>query len=935
MPALSPEQWEELSPYLDEGLAMPAEERAAWLASLRARIPALAERLESLLEEHRALSLEGFMENRPALLPATTDLAGQPVGAYTLVSPIGEGGMGSVWLAVRSDGQFQRRAAVKLLRAPLLGRLGEERFRREGNILARLAHPHIAQLLDAGLRPDGTPYLILEYVEGEDIVEHCDRRRLDVEARLRLFLDVLGAVENAHANLVVHRDIKPSNVLVRSDGQVKLLDFGIAKLLDDGGGAASATLLTREGGVALTPRYAAPEQVSGGPVTTATDVYACGVLLYELLTGQHPAGPGPHSPADLVKAILETDSLRMSETVDSAAPQRLSGTATTIGADAASAIAVCRATTPEKLHRLLRGDLDTIVAKALKKIPQERYSSATAFAADLRRYLRHEPVSARPDTLAYVAAKFLRRHWLPVAAAGIVVAGLTTGLYIANRERLVAEQRFDQLRHLAGQVYDLDTAIRRLPGSTQARERLVSVALGYLDGLAANARGNLDLAKEIGEGYLRVARVQGVPTDFNLGETAKAEASLEKADGLVDRVLASRPGDRGALFLSAQIANDLMILAQEDRRNADAAAYGRKSAQRLDAFLSLGDAQNTERSTAAALYLDIAMADINMHSYAEAIPYAQRVVDLARSTPGAEFRVAHGLTQLSEVERFQGDLEKASQDIQAARRISETVVYSGSAGRLLDQFGILLREGLLLGEDGGVNLGRPREAVEPLQRAFNMAEETAAKDPLDAVSRERLVNAGIPLGNLLREWDARRALAVYDLALKRSDEIGGSNRHKMRARALLLANSSYAIRRLHRCAEARRRIDEALAILGQIKDYPSERIQLDSEAYIVSRALADYEAEAGDLRHAIQLYEQLLSGIMAARPAILTDLRDAPRLSGVYEALARLYRRAGQVSRASEMESLRQEFWQQWDRKLPNNVFIRRQLSATTPSGPA
>jgi serine/threonine-protein kinase len=934
MSPLSPEQWEELSPYLDEGLAMPAQERAAWLASLRTRNPALAGCLESLLEEHRALSHEGFMEQRPALLPATTALAGQPIGAYTLVSPIGEGGMGSVWLAARSDGQFQRRAAVKLLRAPLLGRIGAERFRREGSILARLAHPHIAQLLDAGLRPDGTPYLILEYIEGEDIVEYCDRRRLDVEARLRLFLDVLGAVENAHANLVVHRDIKPSNVLVRSDGQVKLLDFGIAKLLEEGGGAAAATLLTREGGVALTPRYAAPEQVSGGPVNTSTDVYACGVLLYELLTGQHPVGPGPHSPADLVKAILEADPPRMSEAVDSAPTRRWSRTAT-IGADAASAIAARRATTPEKLRRLLRGDLDTIVAKALKKTPQERYSSATALANDLRCYLEHEPISARPDTLTYVGAKFLRRHWLPVAAAGIVAAGLTAGLYVANRERLVAEQRFAQLRHLATQVFDLDTAIRRLPGSTQARERLVSVALGYLDGLAANARGNLDLAEEIGEGYLRVARVQGVPTDLNLGETAKAEASLEKADVLVDGVLASRPGDRSALFLSAQIANDRMILAQEDRGNADAAAYGRKSAQRLDAFLSLGNVQDSERSTAAALYLDIGMADVNMHSYAEAIPYAQRVVDLARSTPRAQFRVANGLTLLSEAERYLGDLEKALQDIQEARRISETAVYIGSAGRLLDQFGILLREGLLLGEDGGVNLDRPREAVEPLQRAFNMAEEFAAKDPLDAVSRERLVNAGIPLGNLLREWDARRALAVYDLALRRSGETMGSNRHQMRSRALLLANSSYALRQLRRRVEARRRIDEALAILSQMRDYPSDRIQLDSEAYVVSRALADYEADAGDLRRAVQLYEQLLGGIMAAGPATVTDLRDAPRLSGLYEALARLYRRAGQVRRAREMESRRQEFWQQWDRKLPSNVFIRRQLDAATPSGSA
>ncbi len=267
---------------------MTAEERAQWLVSLREKDAHLASVLQALLEEQQCLALEGFLEN--SLVPAAVGLAGQTIGAYTLVSQVGQGGMGSVWLARRSDGRFERQAAVKFVSIALAGRVAEERFKREGNVLGRLTHPHIAELLDAGVSSTGQPFLILEYVDGVAIDLYCDEHKLDIETRIRLFLDVLAAVSHAHANLIVHRDIKPSNVLVSKEGEVKLLDFGIAKLLEGEGQAGAATLLTHESGSALTPQCAAPEQLSGQPITTATDVYALGVLLYLLLTGQHPAG---------------------------------------------------------------------------------------------------------------------------------------------------------------------------------------------------------------------------------------------------------------------------------------------------------------------------------------------------------------------------------------------------------------------------------------------------------------------------------------------------------------------------------------------------------------------------------------------------------------------------------------------------------------------
>jgi len=388
---------------------MDEAERSTLLAALRAQDSVLADDLQSLLEEHRALSSEGFLDQAP--LPRADEAReGQMLGAYTLVSALGRGGMGTVWLARRSDGRFERQVAIKLPSAALVGRGGEERFRREGLLLGRLAHPNIADLVDAGVTPDGQPYLVLEYVDGEPIDRYCDNRRLDLNARIRLVLDVVSAVAHAHANLIVHRDLKPPNVLVTSGGQVKLLDFGIAKLLDDGLGPAMAPL-TREGGSAMTLEFAAPEQITGGPVTTATDVYSLGVLLYLLLCGRHPAGAGPWSTADLVKAIVEIEPSRMSE-----------------AARGAVSPSAARGTTPERLSHQLRGDLDTIVGKTLKKAPRERYASVSALGEDLQRYLRQQPIAARPDSLAYRSTKFVRRHRTVVLLGTLAVAATAAGV---------------------------------------------------------------------------------------------------------------------------------------------------------------------------------------------------------------------------------------------------------------------------------------------------------------------------------------------------------------------------------------------------------------------------------------------------------------------------------------------------------------------------
>jgi eukaryotic-like serine/threonine-protein kinase len=460
MSDLNTDQWQALSPLLDQALTLTHVDRARWLESLRAENPTLADQLQELLREHQAADANGFLDKSPDLPNKGPGLAGQIVGAYRLISLVGLGGMGNVWLAERSDGRFERKAAVKFLSAGLIGHDAEARFKREGAILGGFSHPHIAEMLDAGVTSAGQPYIILEYIEGEPIDRYCDAHQLDIKTRLSLFLDVLSAVAHAHASLIVHRDIKPSNVLVNKDGQVKLLDFGIAKLLEVEG-EQSPTLITRAGDSPLTPEYAAPEQVTGGAITTATDLYALGVLLYVLLTGRHPAGEGLRSPAELVKAIVDTEAPRPSTVTATSAPAKKEVTDN----------AAKRGSTPEKLCRLLRGDLDTIVSKALKKNPEERYSSVTAMADDLRRYLKHEPISARPDTLAYRAGKFVRRNRASVAFVTValvaVMAGATGTAFQARAARRERDIAFRQLAR-AERVNDLNQFLLYEAGPSDA-----------------------------------------------------------------------------------------------------------------------------------------------------------------------------------------------------------------------------------------------------------------------------------------------------------------------------------------------------------------------------------------------------------------------------------------------------------------------------------
>ncbi len=395
MAGIDKQRWARLSPLLDELLEADEPARAERLAELRAADAATADELVALLARQSAVETADFLEGVALALPPDATLAGMAVGSYTLERPVGQGGMGSVWLARRSDGRYEGQAAIKFLNLALLGHGGAERFRREGSVLARLEHPHVARLIDAGVVAGSQPYLVLEYVDGEPIDRWCVARKLDVEARLRLFCDVLGAVAHAHSKLVLHRDLKPSNILVTTAGQVKLLDFGIARLMET---EESRTALTRHVGNPFTPEYAAPEQIQGAELSTAADVYALGVILFELLTGKRPRAVTRGSPSTLTAEFADLEVPR----------------ASSLAAEPA-------------LKARLHGDLDAILNRALKFRPEERYGTVAELLDDIRRHLDGAPVRAQPDSLTYRLGKFVRRHRAAVATGSALALAILIG----------------------------------------------------------------------------------------------------------------------------------------------------------------------------------------------------------------------------------------------------------------------------------------------------------------------------------------------------------------------------------------------------------------------------------------------------------------------------------------------------------------------------
>jgi serine/threonine protein kinase/tetratricopeptide (TPR) repeat protein len=917
------ERWKRVDELLQATLRVPVEQQEEFLRQQCGGDAELKQELLSLLSAHH--EADNFLD-QPLIVGAALkndslqdqefvdSLAGREVSHYRILSHLAHGGMGNVWLAERNDGRFERRVAIKFLNIAVNGPLSLERFKREGAILAQLAHPNIAELIDAGVTAAGEPFLVLEHVQGKQIDEYCDEHLLDVDNRIKLFLDVLSAVGHSHSNLIVHRDIKPANVLVTNEGHVKLLDFGIAKLLSDSDDPSAPTRLTLEGDKALTPRFAAPEQITSGSITTATDVYALGVLLYLLLSGQYSAGAGPHSSTDLVRIIVDLETSKMSLAAVSA------------GSGAVAAAAAKRATTPDGLQRQLRGDLDTIVGKALKKNPAERYISVAAFADDLRRYLEHQPISARPDTIPYRLGKFVRRNRMAVTVAAVtltlVIASLSVGLYVANRQRAIAQKRFLEARQLANKFIDLDEQIRGLPGATKIRNQIVTDTLQYLTVLGRDASGDKDLALEIALAYVKVAHVQGDSTSPNLGQFSEAEISLNNAERFLEPVLAQDPNNRTGRALAATIAHDRMALSDAQGRSEQALAEADQTVAQLDRLVALGNLTPSEVYGAVYRYTNAAEEYETRRQFDKAARYCQLALDLSRPVAAVHRLEGNIFHALAYSQWQSGNLDEALATTHKSLEIVEKEAATGHATIRSNQVNVLLHQGMILGKaDGELSLGRTADALATFRKALSIAEERASSDSSDALSHHQVAEVGLEIGNILRHTNPREALAVYDHSLATIRETK-SNSQAQRDEAELLAASSYAARWIGQVDESRQRIDKAFLVLHDAKVYPADKIEPMSEADHALRASADYLAGTHQYRQAINTYQELEKKLVAWSLNLDNDLRDAICISRTWVALAELYRQLGSTDHAVELENRSKAALNHWTEKLPDNSRI-------------
>ena len=523
---MSSDRWQRVEEIFHQAAELASEARLAFLDEACAGDESLRREVQSLLA-HDAESgdtLANAVAQAAEGAGLVEDLTGKRMGLYQITGQVGEGGMGVVYRAVRAT-DFEKQVAVKLVKRGMDTDSILQRFRHERQILAALDHPNIARLLDGGATEDGRPYLVMEYVEGAPITEYSERHGLDIPARLQLFQAICSAVHYAHQNLVVHRDLKPSHILVTAEGVPKLLDFGIAKLLEADADVTVAALRF------MTPECASPEQVRGEAVTTASDVYSLGVLLYHLLTGAHPYHFTTRTAEEITRIICETE------------PKK-----------------------PSELRRLSK-DLDNIVFKAMDKDPARRYTSAEQFSEDIRRYLAGLPVMARAHTFRYRASKFVRRHKTASVAAGLLALSLMGGMgatlweaHIAQIERSRAERRFADVREIANSLmFEVHDAVRNLPGSTAARKLIVDRALRYLDKLARESRGDAGLQDELASAYEHLGDVQGAPGEGNLGDSAGALASYRKS---LDIRRARAEGDSRNIQTRRRLSQALQSLAK-------------------------------------------------------------------------------------------------------------------------------------------------------------------------------------------------------------------------------------------------------------------------------------------------------------------------------------------------------------------------------------
>ena len=853
---IPPARWKEVEPYLAEAIDLDPEAREAWLESLRTTRPDVMPLLEKLLAAHERAERSGALETVPKLAPPPPSLRaeGDRVGPFRLVRPLGRGGMGEVWLAEQADGRVTRQVALKLPWAIEAGDVRAERFSRERDILAKLAHPNIARLYDAGADDRGQPWLAMEFVEGEPLDAHVARLGLGLAERIALFRQVLGAVGHAHRHLVVHRDLKPANILVDGAGAVKLLDFGIAKLMGEGAEEDPAARdLTRAGGRVLTPRYCAPEQAGEGAITTVTDLYSLGVILHELATGASPYGAVREGKPFRDAMVLSAEFVRPSSlATDGAARER--GLAN-----------------GRELARRVAGDLDAILLKAMRRNPAERYASADEFDADLGRHLGRRPVKAREGTWRYLAGRFAARNQLPLAVAGVALVMAALGVVMIERERRAAvaereraERHFARVRAIANtMLFEVHGAIEKLPGALAARQKIVETALSYLDALSGEAARTPGLALEVATAYRKIAEIEGDALASNKGRIAEAKVHADKALAL----LAAIPEPEARSLPVMRERREAYSLEARMRRDAaDAAAV--EAYEKTVAFAkevaAMPGADRSDRLAHVFASADLAHALAVLKSergralalLAEARPVLEALVEQEPKDRFARNRLANLLERESIIVELSMKPEDVAPAIALLKRsvdVSEALLKETPLDNDLRQ-ALAKRLANLAGTE--TFQGDREAAIAHSERAVALSGEAFRGDPTDAgaaVVHLRSLAVSIGAHNGLGKTApaivrAREAMAHFDALAPAVRErlpvrANLSVVHAYYGQALMLRAEDRKLPREDRVAAAK----EAVRVLTLSREFRLELVKRGIDAHSagkIAESLKDYIARA-------------------------------------------------------------------------------------------
>ena len=796
---MTPAQWSRIKQILAEALDRAPAQRGPYLDSRCGEDDALRREVELLLVAAESadslLDAETPFGSLSEHAPSAENRVGERLGSYEIIEEIGHGGMGTVYAARRADAAYEKTVAIKLVRREAAGESMLRRFRSERQIVASLDHPNVARLLDGGTTEKGEPYLVMEYVDGDSLLHYCDEKALGVPARVRLFQQVCGAVQAAHQRLIVHRDIKPANILVDRDGVPKLLDFGIAKLLDPEN-ASSARGETGAFARVMTPDYASPEQILGRPITTAADIYALGVVLYELLTGRLPY-PDETEPSAMIERALSPRE-----------PERPSAAVTTKEAAGENEErSRRRGETPSGLARRLRGDLDAIVRKAIRSEPERRYASAEQLSADLERYLTAQPVQARRGGFSYLAGKFLRRHRAAAAAAGLVLIAIAGGVWATIREsrraraaEARAERRFEDVRRLANSfLFEFHDAIRQLPGATKPRALILAKAREYLDGLAREASGNSALQRELAESYLKLGEVSGGFGGQNLGDVDMAWRSYRSAFSIAQELAGKEPGPENRRLLARSLEKISRASRRGDRHVKRAIAICEEltasSPDDVENLRCLEDAYDELGNR----YADVRDLESLVPARRRQVAIAERLMALTPADAGFRRNRALAYKKLGAVLQVRGDLPGAMPYFRKALEIDQERARAEPAN-VQAQRDLSFSIGTLAGAlaDGG----NYAEGLAGYRRALAIRQSLADADPADVNARRAVASAHQKLAEI--------ALSAGNFEEAQRNGLSAVRVYQELPDGASLAEATLALAQAHELSAARISADERM-----------------------------------------------------------------------------------------------------------------------------